>query len=136
MNDHKKFIVPKAEISEKFSRSKGKGGQNVNKLATKAEARWNVGKSAAFTAEEKEKIKKSLAARINKEGELIVAAQESRTQKQNRELALGRLNNLVKKALVAKKKRRATKPTKASKERRLKGKKRISEKKFLRKINY
>jgi ribosome-associated protein len=136
VKNQQKFIVPLREISEKFSRSAGKGGQNVNKLATKSEARWGVKKSAAFTFEEKEKIKKILAARINKEGELIVAAQEGRTQKQNRKLAVERLNNLVKKALVEKRKRRPTRPTRTSQERRLAKKKRISEKKFLRKISY
>jgi ribosome-associated protein len=122
-------IIPRDEIIEKFSRAGGAGGQNVNKLSTKAEVRWNVGKSKLFSQEEKEKIKRALANKINKEGELIVVSQETRTQSQNRELAIERLNNLVKSALITRKKRKPTKPTKASKERRLSSKKRLSEKK-------
>jgi ribosome-associated protein len=122
-------IIPRDEIIEKFSRAGGAGGQNVNKLSTKAEVRWNVGKSKLFSQEEKEKIKRALANKINKEGELIVVSQEARTQSQNRELAIERLNNLVKSALITRKKRKPTKPTKASKERRLSSKKRLSEKK-------
>jgi len=125
----KEGIIPKSEITEKFSRAAGKGGQNVNKLSTKAEARWNIGKSKAFTQEEKEKIKRVLANRINAKGELVVVSQEARTQFKNREQAIERLNNLVKSALIPKKKRKPTKPTKASKERRLQSKKRLSEKK-------
>jgi len=125
-------VVPESEISEQFSRSSGKGGQNVNKLSTKAEVRWNVDESKSFSREEKEKIKKVLINKINKEGNLIVVSQEERSQLQNRERAIERLNNLVKSALILKKKRKTTKPTKASKERRLQSKKRLSEKKKLR----
>jgi ribosome-associated protein len=126
-------IVPRKEIIEKFSRAGGAGGQNVNKLSTKAEARWNVGKSKAFTQEEKEKIRRALGNKINAKRELVVVSQIARTQRQNRELAIERLNNLVKSALIPKKKRKPTKPTKASKERRLTGKKRLKEKKMWRK---
>ncbi len=124
--------MPKAEISEKFSASGGAGGQNVNKLATKAEARWNVNSSKVFTGEEKEKIKKSLAGKLTKKGDLIIVSQKQRSQKQNREAAIGHLNDLIKKSLAPKKKRKATKPTRASKERRLQSKKRLSEKKKMR----
>ncbi len=122
-------IVPESEISEQFSRSSGRGGQNVNKLSTKAEVRWNIDESKAFNNEEKEKIKGILSNRINKKGELVIVSQEERSQLQNRERAIERLNNLVKTALIHEKKRKATKPTKASKERHLQSKKRLSEKK-------
>ena len=122
-------IVPESEISEQFSRSGGKGGQNVNKLSTKAEVRWNVDESKAFNNEEKEKIKGILSNRINKKRELVIVSQEERSQLQNRERAIERLNNLVKSALIPKKKRKATKPTRISKERRLEEKRRLSEKK-------
>ncbi|MFH0803868.1 MAG: alternative ribosome rescue aminoacyl-tRNA hydrolase ArfB, partial [Candidatus Tagabacteria bacterium] len=123
----KEGIIPKTEITEKFSRASGAGGQNINRVSTKAEARWNVGKSKAFAPEEKEKIRRVLANKINVKGELVVISQETRTQLKNRELAIERLNNLVKSALIPKKKRKPTKPTKASKERRLSEKKRLSE---------
>jgi len=123
------FIVPESEISESFSRSGGKGGQNVNKLSTKAEARWNIGNSQAFTDEQKEKIEQVLKNRINKEGELIVVSQEERSQLQNRQRAFQRLNELVLWALIPEKERIPTKPTRASKERRLEAKKLQKEKK-------
>ncbi len=126
-------IIPRTEITEKFSRSSGAGGQNINRVSTKAEARWNVGKSKAFSLEEKEKIRQVLANKINAKGELVIVSQEARTQMQNRELAIERLDNLVKSALIPKKKRKPTKPTKASKERRLVAKKQLREKKMLRK---
>ena len=129
---NEKKIVPEAEIMEKFSRSSGAGGQNINRVSTKAEARWNVDKSKAFTEDEKEKIKRSLANKINARGELVVVSQEARTQIQNRELAMERLNNLVRTALIQKRKRKPTKPTKSSKERRLSEKKRLREKKMRR----
>ena len=129
MKEENESIVPESEITEKFSRSGGHGGQNVNKLSTKAEARWNIDESKAFSDEEKEKIKKFLANQINKKGELIVVSQEERSQLQNREQAVERLNNLIKAALVPEKERKATKPTFSSKERRLEAKKRLGEKK-------
>lgn len=128
MEDAQK-LVPENEITEQFSRSGGSGGQNVNKLSTKAEVRWNVESSTAFTDEEKEKIKQVLENRINKEGELIIASQEERSQLQNRERAIERLNNLVSGALIPEKERIATKPTRSSKERRLEAKKHQGEKK-------
>ena len=128
-NDTPVLVVPESEISWAFSRSGGKGGQNINKLSTKAEARWNIDQSQAFTLEEKEKIKLALGNRINKEGDLIVVAQEERSQIQNRERAIERLNNLVSAALIPEKERVATKPTRASRERRLEEKKLRSQKK-------
>ncbi len=128
MEDTRK-LIPENEITEQFSRSGGSGGQNVNKLSTKAEVRWNVESSAAFSDEEKEKIKQVLGNRINKEGELIITSQEERSQLQNRGRAIERLNNLVSDALIPEKERVATKPTRSSKERRLEAKKRQGEKK-------
>ncbi len=129
MKEGESRMVPESEITEKFSRSGGKGGQNVNKLSTKVEVRWNVDASSAFTSEEKERIKEILGNRINKEGDLIIFAQEERSQKQNRERAIERLNNLVSAAIIPEKERIATKPTQSSKERRLDEKKHQGEKK-------
>ena len=124
-----KLIVPEAEISERFSRSGGKGGQNVNKLSTKAEARWNVDASQEFTPGEKEKIRQFLKNDINEEGDLIVTSREERSQSQNRKRAFEKLNNKVAAALTPEKERIPTKPTRASKERRLEEKKKMGEKK-------
>jgi ribosome-associated protein len=125
----KEKLVPESEITEKFSRASGAGGQNVNRVSTKVETRWNFEKSKTFSPEEKEKIRQFLKNRINEKGEVVVVSQEARTQGQNRKLAIEKLNNLVKLALIPKKKRRSTKPTRASKERRLEEKRRIAEKK-------
>ena len=124
-----KFLIPGREISESFSRSSGKGGQNVNKVSTKVELRWNVDASVAFSEEEKEKIKKALANRINKGGDLIITAEEERSQLQNRQKAMEKLNKLVEEAIRPEKERVPTKPTRSSKERRLEEKKRQGERK-------
>ncbi len=132
MEEEIELSVPESEISEQSSRSSGAGGQNVNKRSTKSEVRWNVENTAAFTDEEKEKIKSALGNRINKEGELIVVSQEERSWLQNKERAIERLNNLVGTALIPEKERIATKPTRSSKEHRLEEKKHRGETKQMR----
>ncbi len=122
-------LIPEDELEINFVRSSGKGGQNVNKLSTKAQLRWNIDKSLAFSDEEKEKIKFSLANRINKEGELLLESQEERSQLQNKQRVVERLNNLIKTALAPQQERIATKPTYGSKERRLEEKKMQGKKK-------
>ncbi|MDD2757819.1 MAG: alternative ribosome rescue aminoacyl-tRNA hydrolase ArfB [Patescibacteria group bacterium] len=111
--------IPKSEINVTFSRSSGKGGQNVNKTSTKATVHWSVGRSRVLTAEEKARVRAKLASRINLYDEMVVVSEEERSQPQNRERAVARLQALVARALVVPKKRRPTRPTRASKERRL-----------------
>jgi len=129
IENKKKYLIPENEISESFSRSSGKGGQNVNKVSTKVELRWNVEKSTAFFEEEKEKIKNFLKNRLTKEGDLIITCQKERSQLQNRKIARERLNELVARALEPKEERIPTRPTFASKERQLEEKRRTSQKK-------
>ncbi len=129
-------LIPENELEISFIRSSGKGGQNVNKLATKAQLRWNIDKSQAFTPEEKEKIKFLLKNRINKEGDLIIEAQDERFQLQNKEIAIMRLNNLVQSALIPQKERIETKPTQSSQERRIEEKKKQGGKKKERNKNW
>ena len=110
------------ELEEKFVTAGGPGGQNVNKVATAVQIRWNVKKSHAFDDEQKWMIRRALANRINEEGELVLFIQTHRSQVRNREEARERLLELIEKALVKPKKRLKTKPSRAQKEKRLDGK--------------
>ncbi len=110
------------ELEEKFVTAGGPGGQNVNKVASAVQLRWNVKTSHAFDDEQKWMIRRALANRINDEGELVLFIQTHRSQVRNREEARERLVELIEKSLVKPKKRLATKPSKAQKQRRLEGK--------------
>lgn len=121
------FHIPENEIRFEFVRSGGAGGQNVNKVATKAQLYWNVRTSHALTDEQKARIEKKLGNRMNWKGEIVLAASSERTQAQNRDRALRKLQSIVKKALYVPKARRQTKPTFASREKRLDSKKKRGE---------
>lgn len=121
--------IPESEILVEYARSSGPGGQNVNKRDTKAVARWKIGASTAFSGVEKARIRSFAANRTNGEDEVVIAAEDERSQLRNRETAVARLRDLVRAALVPKKTRRPTRPTRASKERRLDAKRRESRKK-------
>jgi ribosome-associated protein len=122
-----------AEFRYSASRSSGPGGQNVNKVNTRVELRFNVLTTGSLTAEEKELAMSRLATRINSEGDLIVTSQSERTQLQNREKAEEKIYILLAKALTVRPKRKKTRPTAASREKRLTGKKIRSNIKSLRK---
>jgi len=115
------------------SRSSGPGGQNVNKVSTKIDLRFNVSASSLFDEEEKEIIHQKLKARINNEGELIIVSQSERSQLQNKEVAIEKFYSLIETALKPVRKRKPTKPSYASKMRRLEHKKLLSKKKANRK---
>ena len=110
------------ELEEKFVTAGGPGGQNVNKVASAVQIRWNVKKSHAFDDEQKWMIRRALGNRINDEGELVLFIQTHRSQVRNREEARERLVELLERSLIKPKKRVATKPSKAQKQRRLEGK--------------
>lgn len=130
--ERKIYKIPEKEIEFDFARSSGPGGQNVNKRETKVIARWNIGVSQSFNEEEKQKIRRVLGKRINENDEIVIVAQEKRSQHQNRQIATERLNNLVNSALIPQKERIPTKPTKSSIEKRLEEKKKKGEKKKMR----
>lgn len=132
INRSKEIIIPENEIEFIFSRSTGKGGQNVNKVATKVTLRWNIWKSKILTNEQKEKVIKSLKNKIDKDGNLIIYSQKERSQYKNKIDAIEKLNRLINNVLEEKKQRKKTKPPKSAIEKRLKEKKKISEKKKLR----
>lgn len=125
-----------SEVFYRTARSGGKGGQNVNKVETMAEAWWRVSNSHQFTPEEKELITAKLANRINKDGYLIVKASETRSQLENKQIALEKMVALVSQSLVVPKKRKATRPSKAARERRLTCKRQASERKQLRRKDW
>ena len=120
------------ELDLSASRSGGPGGQNVNKVNSKINLRFDVKQSPSLTEEEKEKILEKLSSRITNDGVLILSASSKRTQLQNKEAAIVKFNQLMGRAFAKRKARKATKPTKGSIKRRLKNKKIQSEKKKMR----
>jgi ribosome-associated protein len=118
-----------AELVFTTSRSSGPGGQNVNKVNSKVTIKWNVADSFAITQEEKETLLQKLKGKLTVDNVLIVTAQDKRSQLENKEAAILRLERMINKAFEVKKKRKATKPTKSSVQKRIQSKKQHSEKK-------
>lgn len=115
------------EIYYRASRSSGKGGQNVNKVSTKVELNFDIANSKLLTAEQKQKILEKLFNHINKEDILKVTAETSRSQLENKSIALQKFHKLLSDCFKEKKKRIASKPSKSSKEKRIQTKKFRSE---------
>lgn len=134
--DEEKRTALYNELVFKATRSQGPGGQNVNKVNTRIELRFNIASSLALTNREKELLTRFFGIRISESGELILVSQSSRSQLANKEDAVKRFFQLVGKGLIPPKRRKATRPTKASVARRLEQKRQRSETKSLRNLKH
>lgn len=121
------------DLSSEFvfqtSRSSGPGGQNVNKVSSRVELRFDIPNSALLDDDQKELLLRRLSSKLTSSGVLLVASQEDRSQHRNKEIVVARFYELLQQALKPVKKRRATRPTRASVERRIQLKKQQGEKK-------
>jgi ribosome-associated protein len=119
--------IPLSELSFRFSRSSGPGGQHVQKSSTRVELLFDVANSPSLTDAQKARVRKRLSGHLDSLGVLHLVSQSERSQWRNRQEALERFQTLMREALKRRKRRKATRPTAASRERRLHQKRRRSE---------
>ena len=121
--------IPRDELTARATRAGGAGGQHVNTSSTRIELLWNPSTSRALSDDARSRVRERLAARTDAEGNVRIVASDTRSQRQNRELAESRLAELVRRALLVPKARRKTKPSRAAKQARLDDKRKRSDRK-------
>jgi ribosome-associated protein len=121
---NQRLSIPDEEFDWSYARSSGPGGQNVNKVASKALLRWDVSASPSLPTDVKARLRIQQANRITIEGVLILTSQQHRDQERNRQDCLDKLRAMLLQAAAIPKKRRPTRPSRGSKERRIQAKKR------------
>jgi ribosome-associated protein len=129
---NEQLAIPDEELTFTFARSGGPGGQNVNKVSSKAVLRWDLAANSSLPEEAKARLRGQERRRITTEGQLVITSQTYRDQERNKQECLDRLVGMVRRALVAPKPRKVTRPTRGSKQRRLAEKRRRAEAKAAR----
>jgi ribosome-associated protein len=128
--------IPDDELEWSFARSGGPGGQNVNKVASKAQLRWKaLNSAAALSQPAKDRMRSRFPSRFTTEGDVLIQSQKYRDQERNREDCLIKLQEMIRAALIVPTLRQATKPTRGSQRRRVADKRKLSEKKQNRKAS-
>jgi ribosome-associated protein len=125
-------VIPDSDLSVTFIRSSGPGGQNVNKVASAVQLRFDLGATAVLDERVKQRLRALAGRRLTEDGAVLIVARNHRTQERNRAEALERLRDLLERALVEPRPRKATRPTRASKTRCIDAKKRHGTSKRLR----